>query len=89
MAEPADPVVREPLGGWPRALLRLELMDSAAVPLSREEAFYEVACASRTFRRGVVAMWREQEIIGFPHQSVDEIARSHLRVRRMREAARG
>lgn len=88
MAEPADPVVREPLGGWPRALLRLELMDSAAVPLSLEEAFYEVACASRIYRRGVVASWRSQEILGFPHQTVDEIARSHMRVRRMqREAA--
>lgn len=74
--EPCEPTVPVSAGGWPRALIRLELgMDC---PIS--EAIYEVARASRQFRRGVVMAVNGNDLFAFPHQSCDEIARTWHRL---------
>jgi hypothetical protein len=74
--EPIEATVAVPAGGWPRALIRLELgMDC---PIC--EAIYEVARASRQFRRGVVMEVNGTDLFAFPHQSCDEIARTWRRL---------
>lgn len=75
--EPIDPVRRVPSGGWPKALYRLELLPDLIFPA----AVYEAACAARSLHRGVVVDWQGAPLIAFPHQSVDEIARTYQRLK--------
>ena len=78
MPEPIDQPLRCPTGGWPKASLRLDLPGD----LKPELAFYELAGLSRRWRIGVVAEVHGVELFAFPHQTVDEIARTWLRFRR-------
>lgn len=77
MPEPIDPTLRVPVGGWPKAMLRVDLTH----PCTRDEAIYEVACLSRQERRGVVAHYNGVDIWAFPHQHTDEIGRTFDRLR--------
>lgn len=74
--EPIEPVCGVPQGGWPRALMRLEL--GLECPIA--EAIYEVCRASRQFRRGVVMTINGMDLFAFPHQSCDEVARTWHRL---------
>jgi hypothetical protein len=75
--EPLDPVRKVPEGGWPRALLRVDLLPDMKLRM----AIYEVACASRHYWRGVVTDFEGTLLVAWPHQSVDEIARTYQRLR--------
>lgn len=75
--EPIDAVCRVPSGGWPKALLRLELL----ADLKFNEAVYEVACASRLERRGVVATYDGNILAAWPHQEIHEIRDTYYRMR--------
>jgi hypothetical protein len=75
--EPIDPPLRVPTGGWPKAMLRLEL----TTPCTRDEAVYELACLSRQQRRGCVAHFNGIDLFAWPHQSVSEIGRTYDRLR--------
>ena len=83
MTEPIDPPIRAPVGGWPKLMMRLE-----PVPYSsREEVYYTLACLARRWRVGVIALLDGIEVVGFPHQTTDEIARGHIRELRLARAA--
>lgn len=84
MTEPIEPMVPTPRGGWPKALIRLELMP----PLSLDDACRECAVMSRNQRRGVIANYSGSMLMAFPHQSVDEIARTWKRMFEMAGGAR-
>lgn len=80
--EPIDPVVRKPLGGWPKVCFRVELTPYCTA----DEAVYAVAGLSRALRHGVVADLEGHALYAWPHQSVAEIERTHLAMRRMTTA---
>jgi hypothetical protein len=80
--EPILPTSPVPQGGWPRSLMRLHLAFDCPIA----EAIYEVACASRQFRRGVVMDIGGQDLFAYPHQSCDEVARTWARLNRQPES---
>jgi hypothetical protein len=86
MPEPIDAPLHYPGGGWPKALVRIEF--AGRDKIDRERAAYEVACASRALRRGVVVEVGGVEMIGYPHQTADEIARAYLGLRTASRDAR-
>ena len=81
--EPWMPVVHVPTGGWPALALRLEVWKDTPI----EQACYELALASREMRRPCVALIAGVDLIAFPHQTVDEIAQTRVRIVHERRAA--
>jgi hypothetical protein len=77
VSEPAEAIVRTPIGGWPSAMIRAEF---PATPRTLDLAAYELAAFSRRDRRGYVARYNGRDLVAWPHQTVDEIARTHLRM---------
>jgi hypothetical protein len=75
--EPIDGPVPMPIGGWPSLVIfGISLSDDP------EKVFYETASLSRRWRLGVSASCQGVEVIAFPHQTVDEIARTWLRLKK-------
>lgn len=72
---PIDPIPVGP-SGWPPMVERLEF--SRGVPLS--EAAYWLAKASREKRQGMVAKVDGDDVYAWPHQSVDEVIRTAIRI---------
>ena len=82
MYEPIDPVIPTPRGGWPKAARRVELVGVTQL----SEAVYELASLARQTRVGHVAAFEGADLYAYPHQTVAQIERSHIRMRTMAAA---
>ena len=76
-AEPAQPrAPRAPDLGWPPILIRVEF----ARPMEISEAAYWLAYHSRRNGTGAVANLAGRDLYAWPHQPVEDIVHTHLRL---------
>ena len=79
MPEPIDPVLRCPMGGWPKVAVRVELVGVTTLA----DAAYQLAGMARANRLGFVAIFKARDLYAYPHQSTAEIERGYQRMRDM------
>jgi hypothetical protein len=74
--EPPELTATRPPWGWPRLVRRLEVCGAAEL----SDVAYDLARESRLGRHGVVAAFRGRDVYAWPHETVETIARTHLRL---------